>query len=354
MMYPFFYPDLQRPYSEIIDEMLTVAEAAEDLGFEGVAFPEHHFFNYMCTPSALNMASLVAGRTSRIKLITAVLVLPYYNPFALAEIVAQVDHASKGRLELGVARGANKYEFDRLGVRWQDSREMFEESLDLMIRAWTEENVGYEGGYWSSPPTTAIPKPYQKPYPKLWVSAQSKQGVMGAAARGLNMITSPNLGSFAPHGDIDQVMQWYSEGVAESAMPRGDVMVLRRVMIGATEEEALGHLDSIHQHWNYYMSQFKASSSSDQTRFNERTENEGIQVRDGAVVPAAMEIDRTDIFNTYDDPIVTSPEKAIQRFKHYEAIGVNHVLAMSSFGQDIGATVRSMELLASEVMPSFQ
>jgi alkanesulfonate monooxygenase SsuD/methylene tetrahydromethanopterin reductase-like flavin-dependent oxidoreductase (luciferase family) len=353
-MYPFFYPDLGRSYDELVDEALLVAEAAENLGFEGLAFPEHHFFNYMCNPSALNMATLVAARTKRVKLITAVLVLPYYNPLALAETIAQVDHISKGRLQLGMARGANKFEFDRLGIDWQNSRSMYQESLDLMIRAWTEKNVEHHGEFWSSPQATAIPRPYQKPYPKLWVSAQSETGVRDAGRRGMNMLTSPNLGSFAPHGDIDRVMQWYNESSADGSQKRGEVMLLRRVFIDETEERALEQLSNVHQHWNYYMSQFRARSSDDSKRFEERTENEAIVIKDGAVVPADMAIDTSDVYSTYDDPIITGPERAVARFKHYEALGVDHLLTLTAFGGKVSDVIRSMEIMSEQVFPAFR
>ena len=127
--YPFFYPDLNRPYTELVHELIDVAQAAEDLGFEGMSFPEHHFLNYICNPSALQCCTLVASKTKRLKLLTGVIVLPYHHPLALAEEIALVDHISEGRLSIGVARGGNKFEPDRLGINWDDSRAMYEESL---------------------------------------------------------------------------------------------------------------------------------------------------------------------------------------------------------------------------------
>ena len=81
--YPYFYPDVNRPYYEVVDECVEIAQVAEDLGFESISLPEHHFFNYICNPSALQFATLIAAKTKRIKILTGVLVLPYYHPLAL-------------------------------------------------------------------------------------------------------------------------------------------------------------------------------------------------------------------------------------------------------------------------------
>jgi flavin-dependent trigonelline monooxygenase, oxygenase component len=356
--YPYFYPDLNRPYYEVVDECVEIAQAAEDLGFESISLPEHHFFNYICNPSALQFATLIAAKTKRIKILTGVLVLPYYHPLALAEEIALVDHITRGRIEVGVARGANKYEFDRLGIDWNNSRAMYEESLTILKRAWTEADLQYHGQFWSFPAVTAIPRPYQKPYPKLWTSAQSLSGVRAVAEKGLNMMTSPNLGCFAPHGDLERVMDEFNRTVASSAKPRGDVMVLRRVFVDETEERALQKLDNVYFHWRYYMSQFRPHASNARTevqqRLSEREENTEIVVRAGSIRPADVEIDRTDVYNTYDDPIITGPDRAIQRFKHYESLGVTHIMGLTAFGIPVNEVIRSMEVLSRYVTPAFQ
>ena len=351
--YSFFYPDIERPYSDVVAEAVDIAQAAEDLGFEGIAFPEHHFYNYICNPSALQYATLIGAHTKRLKILTGVLVLPYYHPLALAEEIAQVDHMTKGRLQVGVARGANKFEFDRLGIDWRNARDMYEESLDTITRAWTETDITSEGRFWPFPVTTTIPRPYQDPHPKLWVAAQSENGVRAAGSKGQNMITSPNLGSFAPHGDLEKVLGWYRESNALSGKASGEVMVLRRTFIAQTEERALKELEAVYQHWNYYMSAYKGTPQTEAARFQERTENDDIVLRGGSVVPAEMKIDRSDVYNTYDDPILTTPEKAIARFKTYEDLGVNHIQALMAFGNNVKDVVDSMELMAKEIFPAF-
>jgi len=130
------------------------------------------------------------------------------------------------------------------------------------------------------------------------------------------------------------------------------------VFVDETEERALQKLDNVYYHWRYYMSQFRPHTSNAkaevQQRLSEREENEGIVVKAGSIRPADVEIDRTDVYNTYDDPIITGPDRAIQRFKHYESLGVTHIMGLTAFGIPVKEVIRSMEILSRYVMPAFQ
>jgi alkanesulfonate monooxygenase SsuD/methylene tetrahydromethanopterin reductase-like flavin-dependent oxidoreductase (luciferase family) len=350
---PFFYPDVDRPYSELVEETLAIARAADELGFEGIVIPEHHFENYICNPSALQFVTLIAARTERLRLLTGVLVLPYHHPLALAEEIALADHISKGRIEVGVAHGASKYEFDRLGIDWSRSREIYEQSLDILLKAWQEEDISSEEGFYTFPPTTTLPRPYQRPHPKIWVAAQSLTGVQGVARRGLNLMTSPNLGCFAPHGDLDQVLSSYDTAVAEMGTVRGDVMVLRRIFIDETEPKALEQLEFVHRHWGYYMAEFEGDPRQRDYRFKERVVQR-VTVKRGAMTPRLLPIETNDVYGTYDDPIITNPERAIARFRHYEEIGVTDVTGLTAFGIPIERVLHSMTIMAQEVLPAFR
>jgi hypothetical protein len=101
------------------------------------------------------------------------------------------------------------------------------------------------------------------------------------------------------------------------------------------------------------MSQYKGTPASTETRFQERTENNDIVVKEGRIKPVNLEIERDDVYNTYDDPILTSPEKAIARFRHYETLGVNHVMGLSAFGEPVDQVIHCMEVMAKHVLPVF-
>jgi len=135
---------------------------------------------------------------------------------------------------IGVARGGSRYQLDRIGVDPAKAREIYEESLEIIRRVWVEDDVTFDGRFYSFPPTTIVPKPVSAPGPDLWVASQSVDGVRKVAAQGLNLVTAPNYGNFEPHGDLEALLKAYNDAVAESGKPRGEVMVYRHTWLGRT------------------------------------------------------------------------------------------------------------------------
>ncbi|MBI4255431.1 MAG: LLM class flavin-dependent oxidoreductase, partial [Candidatus Rokubacteria bacterium] len=142
------YPaELPRTSGQFFGELLEQAEAAEQLGFDSFWVAEHHFHEYGAIPSPAVWLAAAAQRTRRIRLGSAVVVLPFRNPLQVAEDYAMVDVLSGGRLNLGVGSGYLRHEFEGFGVRVEDKRERFDEALDVVLRAWTGERFSYDGRF---------------------------------------------------------------------------------------------------------------------------------------------------------------------------------------------------------------
>ena len=127
-------PDMQDSatvYRRALEQMVY----ADELGFDSVWIAEHHFSNYGYCPNPLALAVKAAQMTRHVRVGTAVLVLPLWHPLRLAEEIAMADVLTEGRLEVGVARGYQSYEFDRLGLNIDESRERSDETLDVMLKA---------------------------------------------------------------------------------------------------------------------------------------------------------------------------------------------------------------------------
>ena len=178
-----------RPHSEIYARGLEIAQAAEALGYDGIWLAEHHFSNYGYLSRPLIMATHLAAKTSRIRIGTAVVVLPLHNPLMVAEEAATIDLLSEGRFDLGLGRGYQQYEFQRLGLDLKDSRARWEEAIEIVTRAFTEDSFSFQGEHFSFPETTVLPKPFQKPHPPIWVVGQSPESIDGAVRRGFNVVT---------------------------------------------------------------------------------------------------------------------------------------------------------------------
>jgi alkanesulfonate monooxygenase SsuD/methylene tetrahydromethanopterin reductase-like flavin-dependent oxidoreductase (luciferase family) len=195
MKFGIFYewpnPEL-RDWSHLFEEGLEQIEYAEEMGFDFVLVAEHHFSNYGMSSAPLLQCLAIAQRTQRIKIATAVLVLPIWDPLRLAEEVAILDNLSGGRFICGVGRGYQPHELERFGVAVEDSRGHFNECLDVLLKAWTlDTSFTYDGAFIKVPRETVVwPKPLQKPHPPMWVAGTSEDTFQLAAERGMVPLTS--------------------------------------------------------------------------------------------------------------------------------------------------------------------
>src|SRR6476620_7939574 len=147
--------------------------AAEEWGLDVVWLAEIHMNPTRSLLSApLTMASAIAARTNRIKIGTAVQILPLGHPLRLAEETATIDQISGGRLIFGVGRSAFPRAYNAYGISYEESQDRFAESLDIIRRAWTEPVVSYRGRYHSFENFTLVPRPVQLPHPEIRVAAR--------------------------------------------------------------------------------------------------------------------------------------------------------------------------------------
>jgi alkanesulfonate monooxygenase SsuD/methylene tetrahydromethanopterin reductase-like flavin-dependent oxidoreductase (luciferase family) len=172
-------------FEEIYRNLLDDAELAERLGYHGVLLAEHHFTNYCAIPNPLMLAAAIGQRTSRLRIGTAVIVLPLHNPVRLAEDIAEADQLTGGRLEIGFGRGYAAYEFTPLGLDLQDSSAAMAEGLDVLERLWSSPDVSNQDGRWPFPTITVTPQPVQRPRPPAWYACGSAASIAAALDRGL-------------------------------------------------------------------------------------------------------------------------------------------------------------------------
>jgi alkanesulfonate monooxygenase SsuD/methylene tetrahydromethanopterin reductase-like flavin-dependent oxidoreductase (luciferase family) len=152
-----------------------------------------HFFRpFSIMPAPLIVAAAIAQRTRRIRLGTGASLLPFHHPLSLVEAVATVDILSGGRLDLGVGRGTIALHFQGFNVSREESRERFEESLEIIQQAWAGESFSYNGKHYQVPETSVVPKPLQKPHPPIRIAANSPETAAFAGLKGYDvMVASP-------------------------------------------------------------------------------------------------------------------------------------------------------------------
>ena len=235
------------------EEHLREVEIAEECGFHHYWFLEHHLSPRSPLPSPSILIGLALARTSRIRIGNMVNILPFRNPIIMAEEIAMLDTISGGRVDTGVGRGLKPTEFDTFCLDQNNSREMLNESLEIMTRIWKDENFAFEGKHFSVNKTTPMaPSVVQKPYPPIFISAQSEESIRWAAENDIH------FGQIdAPVDECRRDCDLYREiQIASGHKPTPRLFLTREIFIGRTNEEArqraLKYLKEYWELWGRY------------------------------------------------------------------------------------------------------
>jgi probable F420-dependent oxidoreductase len=183
MKFTFTHPMHSHPYNpELVtgSGIATVAAAAEAAGFHGFGFTDHPAPTRRWLESGGHDAvdpfvamSFAAARTTTLRLIPNIVVLPYRNPFVVAKSGATLDLLSEGRFTLAVGVGYLKREFAAVGVDFDERAELFEEALEVIRAIWTTDDFSYEGKHFKASGITAHPRPVTKPHPPIWIGGNT-------------------------------------------------------------------------------------------------------------------------------------------------------------------------------------
>jgi alkanesulfonate monooxygenase SsuD/methylene tetrahydromethanopterin reductase-like flavin-dependent oxidoreductase (luciferase family) len=172
----------------IIDQIVL----GDEVGFDTVWLGELHFGRRSSIlASPLMVLAAAAQRTKRIRLGTAVSLLPLHSPVKMAEEAATADILSGGRLEFGVGRGTAPVHYVGYNISQEESRERFEEALEVILKAWTNDTFSYRGKYFQAEDLAVVPKPLQKPHPPIRLAANSPDTFAIGGRLGLPIFSSP-------------------------------------------------------------------------------------------------------------------------------------------------------------------
>src|SRR6266571_7205965 len=178
--------------SQRYQDILAQIVLGDELGFNTVWLGELHFGrNSSILACPLMVLAAAAQRTKRIRLGTAVTLLPLHSPVKIAEEAAIADILSDGRLEFGVGRGTAPVHYAGYEIPQEESRERFEEALDFILQAWTQKSFSSHGKYFRARDLTVVPKPVQTPHPPVRIAANSPDTFPLAARRRLPIFATP-------------------------------------------------------------------------------------------------------------------------------------------------------------------
>jgi alkanesulfonate monooxygenase SsuD/methylene tetrahydromethanopterin reductase-like flavin-dependent oxidoreductase (luciferase family) len=232
----FSWPERRVSLASVYARALQRIEVMDRTGYDAVWLAEHHFSSFSVCPSVHMMGMLAAARTERLRIGTGVSLAPFYHPLRLAEEVALLDVVSGGRVNWGAGRGFARVEFENFGVPPEESTSRFRETVEIVLRAWTDERLSFAGTHFHFDGVDVLPKPLQQPHPPVWMAATSESAIDWAAGRGFSILMDPH----AAHRDIGRKRRYYLEKlVAAGFSPEGrELPIARLLALGDTTAEA--------------------------------------------------------------------------------------------------------------------
>jgi luciferase family oxidoreductase group 1 len=326
-----------RSSQEIFSRAIDISQAAESLGFRNIWLAEHHFSTYGYLPRPVQLATYIAAKTQTLRVGTAVIVVPLHHPLVIAEEIATLDLLAGGRVDIGLGRGYQHYEFERLGLELDSARTRWEESIDIILKALQGEPFSYAGKLFKIPETTIFPQPLQQPHPPIWVTAQSPESVDATVRRGFNLLTG---GFGVPIERMAEFRKQFDCLVAEvkpARMP--EVGVQRAVYVTDNADDARAAAEEAR--WNMRVT------------LSLRNNYERVERGRAIAMPMPNEPDTDDLLDRF--LVIGTPETVIRQIRRLEElVGITHFNCSFWFGDlEHPRVLKSMELFAREVMPAF-
>ena len=315
------------------ENMVEQSILAEKLGYKKVSIPEHHLINLLMMPSPLQMAVKIASLTKNISISTSVAVLPLHDMRTYAGEVATADILTDGRLILGVARGAFPWEMKRLGTPIEHSKEKFTESLEVLQKLLSEEEVSFSGKYYNFEALTIMPRPITKPIP-IMIAAMDPNSIKNAALRGFHVQSTVLSGTKEL---LMERVNAFREGCEELG-EKGKLLKLsmQRMMFVAKDEKDAEKKNKLA--YEYYK------------RFDNMFTGPG-KVKNGNIIP----LPRKQSFDEMKDNLLICPiNELIDKLSIYAEAGVDEFIISSSFGQEQNETIESMHKISEEIIPYFK
>lgn len=314
---------IDRTPGQLFEEVLEQTEYADQWGYHSVWFAEHHFSEYgvLTTPQMLLAAA--AERTKNIRLGVSIVTLPFKNPVQVAEDYALLDVLSNGRLNLGLGSGYLPHEFAGFNVDSKDKALRFNDALEVIEKAWSGEKFSHEGRYYQFSDVKLEVLPKQNKVP-VWIGTLSRRGSEFVAKMGYNIMGVAYVASRSLE-ELKEIIDNYKRIYRESGHDemKLNIPIAVHTFVAETREEA----EKISKkHVNLYL---------DTRMYGRNAKFEDLKKREHL--------------------LIGSPDDVVKRLKKYQEAGCDHIMMLMNFGGlSHKEVLKSMELVAREVMPRFK
>lgn len=331
--------DADQSHAALYNGFIELCKMADDGGMRAIWTGEHHGMEFTITPNPFTTIVDLSHHTKNVRLGTGTVVVPFWHPIRLAGEAAMTDLLTGGRLEIGAARGAYSYEYERMmpGLDAWEAGQRMRETLPLLRQLW-EGDCAHDGQFHSFPSTTSAPKPVQPDGPPIWVAARDPNSHEFAVQNGFNVQVTP---LWQGREEIESLKARFDAACATHDSPRPKIMLLHHTYVASDQADAERAARELSRFYNYFGAWFQ----------NKRPVRQGLIELISAEDMAANELMAPQ--NLARDLTIGTPRQVIDRIKHYEDLGYDEF----SFWIDSGMTPErkraSLARFIDDVMPAF-
>ena len=326
---------------KLYDEFIELCEIADRGGMHAIWTGEHHGMNFTIAPNPfLNLVDL-ARRTKNVRLGTGTIIAPFWHPIKLAGEAAMSDIIMDGRLDIGIARGAYSFEYERMGDDLEPWKcgQMLREIVPAVKELW-KGDYEHKGEFWSFPKTTSAPKPVQDPHPPIWIAARDPNSHEFAVANGCNVQVTP---LWLGDDEVESLMDRFNTACDKNPdVQRPKIMLLRHTYVGESEADVQQGAEEINHFYNYFGAWFKNERPITQGMIEELSEED---------------IAKHPIYSAQsmrENNVIGDADTVIKRLKAYEALGYDGYSFWIDSGMRFERKKASLERFINDVMPAFE
>lgn len=326
-------------HQQLYEDFVQLCQMADEGGMRAIWTGEHHGMEFTIAPNPFITITDLARQTKNVKLGTGTIIAPFWHPIKLAGEAAMTDLITNGRLELGIARGAYSYEYERLmpGMdAWQAGQRM-RESAPLLRKLWNGD-ASHEGEYYQFPATTSAPKPLQPGGPPIWIAARDPNSHEFAVHEGFNVQVTPLWQGME---EIESLMQRFNDACSSYSGPRPKVMLLHHTYVASDAADTELAANELSRFYNYFGAWFQNKRPVQQGHIQPLTPQD---LESNEMMSAA---------NMHRDLTIGTSKEVIEQIKRYEALGYDEFSMWIDSGMSYERKRDSLRRFIDEVMPAF-
>jgi len=331
--------DTGQSHQTLYADFIELCKMADQGGMRAIWTGEHHAMDFTITPNPFTTLVDLSHHTQNVRLGTGTVIVPFWHPIRLAGEAAMADLITGGRIEIGAARGAYSYEYERMmpGLDAWDAGQRMRETLPLLRPLW-EGDCAHEGHYHSFPATTSAPRPVQAGGPPIWVAARDPNSHEFAVQNGFHVQVTPLWQGMA---EIESLMERFRAASAAHDGPRRKIMLLHHTYVGSDSDDVARAAQELSRFYNYFGAWFQ----------NKRPVRQGLiaELSDAEMAANAMMAPE----NLARDLTIGTAQGVIDRIKRYEDLGYDEYSFWIDSGMSAERKRASLARFIDNVMPAF-